>query len=117
MRSLFRKGVNSNLFNRIVILLIILNSILIGVELDIQNRWIVFSQNVILIAFAVEIAIRSNGLHSGELDRKFGDVDRVSHSASFSVVSFAEGIPGTAGDYESASQIDEIVVFSYAYSC
>lgn len=58
MKRLCRYLVNTSLFSQTITLLIVLNSILIGVELDYPSGLVSFVQSLILYVFTLEIAIR-----------------------------------------------------------
>ncbi|MDG2468649.1 MAG: ion transporter [Pirellulaceae bacterium] len=64
MNKLCRKLVESNGFTQVITFLIILNSILIGFELDYPSSWITMIQSWILCGFVLEIAIRWTGKKS-----------------------------------------------------
>ncbi len=64
MRGISKKFVNSGQFDFFIMLLIVTNAILIGVELDFQHPLIITAQTAILTLFTLEIVIRWIGKNS-----------------------------------------------------
>ena len=66
MSKLLKKTVALPAFDYVITSLIVVNSVLIGVELDFEHDAITLIQNIILLIFTIEIAIRWFGKNSAK---------------------------------------------------